>query len=410
MVFAWYPSGTVTKFTRQNALKVNASFTEGIDKMTAINDYQLRIDLKRPNADFLLNIASTRVPIIAHEVVETKGDLKSPPVIGTGAWIMDSYDANGITRMVRNPNYFRPGLPYADELTFALIRDPQTQQAALRTKEILSLSLNSRIAQQQLTAGRSDYVRWSNPLVGSKSLMWMPTFKGPTQQQAFRQAIMKGINRPELIQAIEGGAGFISAGVRLPDMSWGLSESELNSYLAKDVTRAKALMAQAGTPSWNVTLNAGPTQLPSTLTMGELVAGQLKDLSVNISNVTPTGSQELLANMWGRGEFDLLVAAQTPLGVGDSDLTTWYKSTSSQNGAKLNDAQLDAMIERQATLTNLQERIALIKDIQRRILELGVVTPLYAVNNEGLAWNNLKNWYGEAAGFENSMYEIAWLE
>ncbi|HZP25620.1 MAG TPA: ABC transporter substrate-binding protein, partial [Dehalococcoidia bacterium] len=49
-------------FNRQNQLKVNSGFTESIDKITVINDYQVRVDLKRANADFLLNIASTRVP------------------------------------------------------------------------------------------------------------------------------------------------------------------------------------------------------------------------------------------------------------------------------------------------------------------------------------------------------------
>ena len=53
--------------------------------------------------------------IVPKESVEKFGDLKKPEsIIGTGPWMLERYEPG--TRLVytRNPNYFVPGLPYAD--------------------------------------------------------------------------------------------------------------------------------------------------------------------------------------------------------------------------------------------------------------------------------------------------------
>ena len=57
--------------------------------------------------------------------VSSSGDT----AVGTGAFILQSSDETGAT-CVRNPNYWRPGLPYLDGIRDAVFQDDASAWAA----------------------------------------------------------------------------------------------------------------------------------------------------------------------------------------------------------------------------------------------------------------------------------------
>jgi ABC-type transport system substrate-binding protein len=93
-------------FTRQRELRFNASSLVDIDQITAVDPQTLRLTIKAPNVDFLVILADFPNKIVAREVVEEKGDLKTGPVIGSGAWIHEEWVQNSVVRLRRNPDYF----------------------------------------------------------------------------------------------------------------------------------------------------------------------------------------------------------------------------------------------------------------------------------------------------------------
>ena len=95
-----------------------------------------------PYAPLLQQLNVTEAPIIPKHVYEGCTDLatvagcpanKTP--VGTGPFKLESYTIQEI-KMVRNPDYFRPGLPYLDGMTQRVIPDPGTQLLALENREI----------------------------------------------------------------------------------------------------------------------------------------------------------------------------------------------------------------------------------------------------------------------------------
>ena len=57
--------------------------------------------------------------------------------IGTGPFMLDgSYVPNDHVNYVRNPNYWKTGLPYLDAINYKIITDEQARIAALRAGAI----------------------------------------------------------------------------------------------------------------------------------------------------------------------------------------------------------------------------------------------------------------------------------
>ncbi len=108
-----------------------------VDKVEALDKYTVKFTLREPNAWFVDRLASTSTWIIAKECVDQYGDLKKPEsVVGTGPWMFQSYEPNVRMTFVRNPNYFVPGLPYADGVDITISTDPAAAFAQFLVRRV----------------------------------------------------------------------------------------------------------------------------------------------------------------------------------------------------------------------------------------------------------------------------------
>jgi peptide/nickel transport system substrate-binding protein len=135
------------KFTFEKALlplhsRTRASLTAANVKVDAPDARTVVFTFPAPYAPLLQQMNVTEAPIIPKHVYEACSDIsnvagcpanKTP--VGTGPFKFVSYDATEI-RMTRNPDYFRPGLPYLDGLTERIITDAGTRTAALQRHEV----------------------------------------------------------------------------------------------------------------------------------------------------------------------------------------------------------------------------------------------------------------------------------
>jgi peptide/nickel transport system substrate-binding protein len=122
------------KYTYERFLTIkgngNRATLESLDKIEAIDKSTVKFILKEPNAWLIDLLASTSTWLVAREAVEKFGDLKrAEAVIGTGPWMLERYEPNVKLVFVRNPDYFVPGLPYADGVEVTVDTDPSSRVA-----------------------------------------------------------------------------------------------------------------------------------------------------------------------------------------------------------------------------------------------------------------------------------------
>ena len=111
---------------------------ESVDRVEVVDRYTVKFVLKEPFV-WLLDILANAMCmwIVAPEVAQKSGDFKKvETAIGTGPFLLESYEPNVKTIFKRNPDYFRQGLPYVDGVEWLVVPDESTGLAMYRTGQL----------------------------------------------------------------------------------------------------------------------------------------------------------------------------------------------------------------------------------------------------------------------------------
>ena len=103
-----------------------------IDKMTAVDPYTVRFDLKYSYGGFADIMSDRQVKIVPRDLV---GQLPTHPV-GTGPFMFKSYTPGDRLVLVRNPDYWEKGQPKLDGVEERIIPEMSARIAALQAGDI----------------------------------------------------------------------------------------------------------------------------------------------------------------------------------------------------------------------------------------------------------------------------------
>src|SRR5262245_21661646 len=189
----------------------NRTVLEEIDKVEALDRYTVRFTLKAPYAWFLDAVASTVAWIVPREAVEQHGDLKrSETCIGTGPWMLERYEPNVRLVWVRHPDYFLPGLPYADGVEAAMDTDASSRLARwLGGHFDFAPALGAVVRRVDL-----ETVRTRRPGLQTAEFLWMVGSFGamkldqePFRDLRVRRAVARATNLKEILDVSPIGLG-----------------------------------------------------------------------------------------------------------------------------------------------------------------------------------------------------------
>ncbi|HYY16271.1 MAG TPA: ABC transporter substrate-binding protein [Gammaproteobacteria bacterium] len=109
-----------------------------IDRVEAVDTYTLRIHMKEPfgSLDYALAGYFQGIPMASPKVFETYGKDWVRHPTGTGPFVFKEWSPGERVVLEKNPQYFKPGLPYLDRLEIRIMKDPLATATALRTGEV----------------------------------------------------------------------------------------------------------------------------------------------------------------------------------------------------------------------------------------------------------------------------------
>src|SRR5215470_17273000 len=237
----------------------NRPVLESVDKIDVLDKYTVKFTLNEPNAWFLDMLASTSTWIIAKECVEKFGDLKKvEAVVGTGPWMLERWEPNVKITYVRHPNYFMPGLPYADGVDMLIDKDPSSRLAAF-----LAGKIDFGPEYQQVVRRIDlDVVKQRKPGLQTAEYTWfvggavgLKIDKPPFNDVRVRHALARAQNLQELYDANAFSLGHWTPNPVVPAAfaEWSIPIDHLGPEGRKDfqhsTTEAKRLLAEAGYPN-----------------------------------------------------------------------------------------------------------------------------------------------------------------
>ncbi len=175
-----------------------------VSSVDVIDDLTVVYRLSDPNAAFpSVLTGAVGWPFSPTAAKAAGADAGSHPV-GTGPFVFDSWQRDNRLVVTRNPDYWRPGLPYLDEIVFRPIPDEETRIASLSSGDIdVFQSLRqSAIARTRGLDGVDNYEHLGN---NSGSAIFNTT-KPPLDDVRVRRALAYALDQDQLVDVL-GGTG-----------------------------------------------------------------------------------------------------------------------------------------------------------------------------------------------------------
>jgi peptide/nickel transport system substrate-binding protein len=110
----------------EQKLRLNPRKTwyENLDQVIVEGDHAVTFVLKRPQPAFPMLLASGDSPVYPCHIPSAQ--MRTHP-IGTGPYNFVEYKQNEYIKLAKNPDYWRPGLPYLDGVEWTIISNRATQ-------------------------------------------------------------------------------------------------------------------------------------------------------------------------------------------------------------------------------------------------------------------------------------------
>ena len=385
---------------------------EAIDKVETPDAQTVRVRLSRPVTYFAVLMAHPAVSIMPKHILEKDQHALEQKSLGSGPFMFKAWNKNVSIELVRNPNYFKKGLPYLDGIRWIILREPATQVAALRIGRVVFGGHGTRgLSKREADLLQKDIpgVQISRYSTDSVQYLLVNTRKKPLDDIRVRKAIFNALNQQNVIDTAYQGAGF--KGAYLPAGEWALPEAELNKMppyrgpTQANLDEAKKLLAEAGFPQ-GLTLEMLQPHLyePMTLT----VTADLRKAGIETKIRVVQYPVEWIP-LVTKGNYDLSIGP-TVLALYDPDAYMKNALTGdSENYTGESNPEVDALYKKIGTIVDSAERKKAADQIQLKVWEQRGHFPTFYVMYLHAALPVVKGWKGPGRLRDNFRYEDIWL-
>ncbi|WGH91303.1 ABC transporter substrate-binding protein [Auritidibacter ignavus] len=385
---------------------------EQVESVDVVDDRTAELHMSRPDNSLLESLAMQWTAIHSPESLDrTENEICEQP-IGTGPFVVESWDRQQQIILQRNDDYVVPnrdegrdaraedndGQAYLDEIIWRFIPEASTRYAALESGEVDVIDNpqpdNVRQAIDTGTFGHLDA-----PRPGSSNRLELNSAKAPFDDPAVREAFIKSLDINSSIDGLFFDTVDRSYSLLSSVEPLGISAEEL---FTPNVDRANQLLDEAG---WDTkdddgirTKDGERLELTFPVSTNQSVPAEqslFEQIQATAAEVGFDVQIELLdLSSWyaalSEHNYNLVSAPYTK--VGPSVLRILYHSEGTipapsgyfANNAQVTDDEIDQLLMDAEQTTDGQERADLYEQAQRRILEDYYVLPLYNQQNQFL--------------------------
>jgi peptide/nickel transport system substrate-binding protein len=176
-----------------------------IQRVATLDDYTVRVDLKFPAASFLSMLASPWCRIVAQHVLERDPTLSQvQSQVGTGPFMLKSYEPKRQIVWVRNPHYYDALYPYVDEVIHSIFSHRAQRLRAARFGDVHVWSTwapMSYAQAQELQKARGDDIELYEWPLNTVWMLYLNPTRAPFNKRDMRRAVHLALDRHTLMEA-----------------------------------------------------------------------------------------------------------------------------------------------------------------------------------------------------------------
>jgi ABC-type transport system substrate-binding protein len=343
------------------AALTNIASVDVTDPMTVV------VSMKSPWVTFPLYVAA-QTGVVVEPRTLLAGNAQTHPV-GTGPFVFKEWVPGDHYTSTKNPHYWRPGLPYLDQITFKTIIDPQSRENSLKsgTVDMMHSADTQNLVDIQ---GNPSFVTIDDTkqtFEPEMNFTMLNTAVPPLDDIRVRQALAYAIDKKKVIDTIFNGVPPESFGPYVQ----GSPYYGPTGYPDFNLSKAQSLVKQYQAEKGPISFQYGTINTPKALEGTQLVQAMWKQAGIQVSIVQVEQSQFIVNAVEGKYQAYTWRQFSTP--DPDGNYVWWNSNTAlpvgqfAPNFARNKDPQIDQNLAIGRTSTDPSARAAAYRAIAQRL-------------------------------------------
>ncbi|MCQ6255507.1 ABC transporter substrate-binding protein [Pseudomonas sp. Q11] len=380
--------------TGSKVLPLASQFAE----VKANGSHEVQIRLSGPNAELPSVLA------ISHLLIVPEGTTDFSQGIGTGPFKVKEFKPGVRSIGARNTNYWKPGLPYLDEIEFIGIPDEPSRINALLSGDVqivnevnprsttrIKNSVGHRVVDSP-SGNYTDLIIRQDQMPG-QSPEFTQAMKLLLDREQIKSAIFRGYARVGNDHPIAPGARFFNAD--LPQRAY-------------DPEKARFLLKKAGMESITMPVMCSPAATGS-VDVAVLLQQSAKEAGLKL-NVNRLPSDGYWSNHWAKHPISF--GNINPRPNADMLFSQFFQSTAPWNESAWKNPQFDQLLVQARGETDEAKRGKMYADMQTLVHDhCGIGIPVFISNIDGVDQRVKGYGTNPLGGFMGYMFsEQVWLD
>jgi peptide/nickel transport system substrate-binding protein len=259
------------------------AFLANLQTVEAVDDRTVQFTFSQPNGTFLNAVANRSSFFIVNKAWygAKTSDQRQREAMGTGPFVLGTWTDNVELTLEKNPGYWEAPKPYLDEIVFKIVPDETSRLSLVQQGSVQAAWFSDALVAEQ--AKDAGFTEGDLSYTGKLSVFINPA-SGPLSDKRVRQALSLSLDREQLIELGLNGYGQTSLFTVVGDPS-SPKPDEDTPYYARDVKKAKALLAEAGMSDVTISLSYPSDLSQQNIPVYEVMKQQAADAGITLNLV-----------------------------------------------------------------------------------------------------------------------------
>jgi peptide/nickel transport system substrate-binding protein len=381
------------------------------------------IELDKPFGPLLFSLSNyTNAAVMPEHLFAGTNILTNPATlsnpVGTGPFMFKEWSRGQYVKLARNPNYWRPGRPYLDEIIFREIPDPAARVLALKAGEVDYIYFYFFPISQQSQVADDPNLQTRERGVPEDHLIIFNVRKPPFDNVKVRQALFSATDREYIKKVVYQNLGAVMKSAINTNLGWAYNPAvDLAKMYPFDLRRAAAMLDEAGAKAgadgkrFDVRLVYDSTD-PSNGALAQVLQSTWGKIGVKVIFEGSTRNVEL-KQVYTDWNFDATLQAYSTsgdpaLGVARLYVSSAIKKAPFVNASGYSNPEIDKLFDEGANGTTLNERGEAYKKAQVILARDLPVFPMWQTALINVASKKVQGPWSWSTGYD--YWEDVWLE
>lgn len=334
---------------------------EPVDTIEATDSQTVTFTLNAPYGPFLATLSSAYASILpgGTDAVDFQTEM-----IGTGPFLLESWEQDFETLMAAHTSYWNPDEPQVQTLRWQILPDESARLAAVRTGEIHITSIADPLVVE--SAMDSEGVQVIEQETTDYYLLGFNCVEPPFDDPNVRRALALAIDRQAIVDAVFFGRGQVTGPIVPTLGDWGQPVEQLPTYQV-DREMAQSLLEEAGQSDLSFTILAG-TLYQEFINIALVIQDQLSEIGVTVElEQVEWGT---FIDRWLARDFESFVSFNGSGNDPDRALYPAFHTGGSVNAFQFSDEEVDRLLESGRTTTEREARQTIYQNLEVVLSEM----------------------------------------